>query len=123
MWRWLSLVFGAFLVFIIVSAGMDSLPPVLRQVYDFPLGDKISHFVLIGFFTFLLNMALAPRMVQIAGKYVLLGTVIVFVLVTLEEFSQIFLVERNFELLDLAANYLGIFAADRIVWRWKCCAV
>jgi VanZ family protein len=39
---------------------------------------------------------------------VLKGSLIVAVIVTLEEFSQLFLHNRGFSLVDLAADYVGI---------------
>lgn len=63
----------------------------------------------MGFFSFLLNLALNARTVSAWKFNYLLGSLIVLTVVTLEEFSQIFIRGRTFDLTDLVADFLGIF--------------
>jgi polysaccharide biosynthesis protein VpsQ len=48
-----------------------------------------------------------------------LGCLIIAVAMTIEEFSQIWIPNRTFDLMDLAANYLGISIAGWIRIRQK----
>ena len=63
----------------------------------------------MGVLSFLVNLTLSARSFQIWKFRYLLGSLIVLVIVTLEEFSQIFIRGRAFDLTDLIADYLGIF--------------
>ncbi len=89
----------------------QSLFSIIRSV---PGADKLGHFLLMGLLSFLLNVSLGCRSIRIAGKLFLLGSVIVIALVTLEEFSQLFIRYRTFDLIDLAADYTGIWIFGRL---------
>ncbi len=81
-----------------------------------PLGDKMAHFILVGGISFFVNLLLELRMVKVGKREILLGSLLVFAFITIEEFSQLFIVRRNFDLLDLTANYLGIFLFGRLAF-------
>ncbi|HXG84205.1 MAG TPA: VanZ family protein [Pyrinomonadaceae bacterium] len=95
-----------------------------RYLLDFvgkiSYGDKIGHFILTGTLSFLVNSALEAKTFGV-GKYSYLsGSLIVSIIVSLEEFSQIFIAGRSFDLSDLAADYSGIFIfgeAARYIYR------
>jgi polysaccharide biosynthesis protein VpsQ len=95
---------------IIFVADTKSTRYVLSFVGSIPFGDKLGHFFLIGIFAFLLNLSLSCRKVW----RVLLGSLIVFVIVTVEEFSQIFIRGRSFDLTDLIADLLGILIFGKV---------
>ncbi len=78
-------------------------------VGEIPFGDKIGHFLLMGVFSFLLNPALNAKTFQFFRFNCLLGSLMVFGLVTIEEFSQIFISGRTFDLKDLFFDYAGIY--------------
>ena len=86
-----------------------------------PFGDKIGHFCLMGMFAFVVNLALSARTFQVWKLNYLLGSLIVFAVVSAEEISQIFVRGRTFDLKDLLADALGIFifgeAARFIIYR------
>lgn len=84
-----------------------------------PYGDKLGHFLLMGMFAFLLNLALNARTITLWKFKYLLGSLIVSGLVTLEEFSQIFVRGRTFDLTDLIADYAGISIFGEIA-RFVC---
>jgi polysaccharide biosynthesis protein VpsQ len=114
--RWLPFsLFFLFVAGIIVGSDLGRLRSITIWVGNLPFGDKLGHFILIGFLTFLLNYALNGRMIKIGRLRVLMGCAIVGVGITLEEFSQIWLPLRTFDLVDLSANYLGIALAG-LVW-------
>ncbi len=102
-----------------VTIGIDlgRLRSVTGWINSLPFGDKFGHLFIIGLLTFLLNYALAGRMVKIGRLKLLLGCTIVAVAMTVEECSQIWFPARTFDLIDLSANYLGITLAGFIWMR------
>ncbi|MCF8297143.1 MAG: VanZ family protein [Saprospiraceae bacterium] len=70
--------------------------------------DKVGHFVLIGFLAFILNLLFLRRNAKYFNPKLLIGSYLTFAFSTIEEFSQIFIESRSFNVYDLMANYLGI---------------
>ncbi len=70
--------------------------------------DKVGHFVLIGFLAFILNILFKKRNAKSFNPALLIGSYLTFAFSTIEEFSQIFIESRSFNVYDLMANYLGI---------------
>ena len=94
-----------------------------RLIYPFnlyrliPFGDKVVHFLMIGLLAFLINLSLKNRKVSIGQRKWLAGSIIVACLITLEEFSQMFIPSRNLDCQDMAANLLGIcFIGPLATW-------
>jgi len=77
-----------------------------------PMGDKLAHVVLIGTLAFLLNLLLGGKTFTVRGVQILLGSCIVFGFITIEEFTQMYIPTRNFDWMDLMANYIGIVGAS-----------
>jgi VanZ family protein len=102
-------------VYIFILAGIIFLADrrgtryMLRFVGNIPYGDKLGHFLLMGGFAFLLNLVLDARTFSLWKIRYLLGSVIVLVVVTIEEISQIFVSGRTFDWSDLVFDFLGIF--------------
>jgi polysaccharide biosynthesis protein VpsQ len=114
--RWLPfLLFLSLIIGIIVADDLGRLRSLINLITAVPGGDKCGHAIFIGTLAFLLNYALAGRLVKIGHHQILLGCSIVAVAMTVEEFSQIWIPARTFDLLDLAANYFGITMAG---WLW-----
>jgi VanZ family protein len=67
------------------------------------------------------NLALSAKTFQFCKLNYLTGSLIVLAVVTAEEFSQIFIRGRTFDLSDLIFDYAGIFifgeAARFICWK------
>jgi VanZ family protein len=108
--RILTLIFLLALVLIILFADRGTMPGFIYSLYSYPHGDSVGHFLLMGSFSFLANLSLACRTVKLNSKAVLLGSLLVGAVVTFEEFTQIFIPTRNFSLVDLSVDYLGIWA-------------
>lgn len=105
---------------IVVLANHSSARYLLSFSGGIPYFDKIAHFLLIGGFAFLVNLVLKARTVSVWKLRYLLGSLIVIMVVTIEEFSQIWISGRAFDLGDLAADYLGIFffgELARVIYR------
>jgi len=79
-----------------------------------PFGDKIGHFCLMGMFSLVVNLGLNARTISLWKLRYLLGSLIVLTVVTIEEFSQIFIRGRGFDLGDLLADAAGIFIFGEI---------
>lgn len=108
----ISTIFVIFLGYVIYSSNHAALPQFLRQFYRFPGGDKVGHVVLLAILSFIANYFLYPRHISIFKKPIFIGSLIVCCFITLEEFSQIYIPSRTFDLLDLSCSYLGIIAGD-----------
>lgn len=90
---------------------------IFSWIQVLPGGDKLGHFLILGGFAFVLNHALRCRTVTLGGKPVLLGSLVVLTLAAAEETSQLFIPGRTFDLLDLAADALGIWLVGQIAFR------
>ena len=90
---------------------------IFSWIRAIPYGDKFGHFFLMGGFAFVANYSLSCRCIKIGQRYFLLGSLIVALLVTLEEFSQLFIRYRTFDLLDLTFDFLGIWILGRFAQR------
>jgi polysaccharide biosynthesis protein VpsQ len=93
---------------IIFIADHKTYHHIFDIIRSIPFGDKIGHFVLIGLLAFVVNVLFACKTIKLYRFRFLLGGLIVVLLVTLEEFSQLFIKVRTFDLGDLIADYLGI---------------
>lgn len=94
---------------IVVLADYKGTAYLLNFVGKIPYGDKLGHFFLMGFFSFLVNLGLQIKEIKVWKIRYLLGSLIVLAIVTIEEFSQIFISGRSFDYSDLFFDYLGIF--------------
>jgi VanZ family protein len=105
-----TLIFFLFICLVIIGADTGKMPHWLAQVYHFPNGDKVGHFVLYGIMAFLMNMSF-PKWNLHAGSITLPGGSLLFAAFSiLEEISQSFFASRNSSLLDVTFSLLGILA-------------
>lgn len=79
-----------------------------------PFGDKLGHFLLMGMLSLLVNLCLSCRRVKVGGVRLLAGSLVVMLLVTVEEFSQLYVASRSFDLIDLLCDGLGILLFGRL---------
>jgi len=118
--KWLSVFLILSIIVVAILAGAGLLPAPIRALYDFPNGDKLGHFLLMGSVNFVLNWTAlasraAPQPASVIGKVSLAFAFFV----TIEEFSQQFFPRRTFSLLDLGFSYAGIVLAAFFVYRLK----
>lgn len=108
--RCLLLVYGLALMAIIILAGLagdsQSGSKVGALVGQIPAGDKVGHFLLFGTLAYLVHRSFLRRD-QSVLRWVCL-TLAVAALVVAEEFTQLWLPNRNFDLGDIVADLLGI---------------
>ena len=105
----ITLCFILFLGLIVFLANTGSAPEFFTTMARIPGSDLTGHFFLMGTLSFLFNLSLSCNKIRLLNFQLLKGSLIVTVLVTLEEFSQIFVTSRTFSFSDLAADYAGIF--------------
>jgi hypothetical protein len=106
--KWLTLLFTAFILLIIILADTGNLG-VLAILYRIPNADKLGHFILYGILALLINLTLFRSMPhQKRISLALISSLILVVLIGLEEFSQQYFSNRTFSLEDLSASYLGV---------------
>jgi len=96
------------LLAIVVAANLGLGPDVFTFLARVPGGDKTGHFLLLGGLSFLVNMTLSAKTVRLGPVSVLKGSLVVGVLATAEELSQLLLKSRTFDPGDLLCDYLGI---------------
>ncbi len=94
---------------VILLANHSALPSWICWYNRVPCGDTIGHFFLFGLLATALTVGLNFKRVTLFSRDIFLGSLVSFLLVTGEEFSQQFIAARTFSFLDLAANYLGIW--------------
>lgn len=105
--RW-AVFFGLFIVVIIILADTRHLG-YLSVVYDFPYGDKAGHFLLYGLLSLVVNLSVVEaRPASDRKRSAVIASLILAVLIGLEEFSQLWFPSRTFSLIDLAFSYLGV---------------
>lgn len=111
------LAYVAAIVALILSADHGTLPLWMARCARLSYGDTTGHFILFGTLSLVLTIGFQFKSICVFSKNVFLGSVITFLFVTLEEFSQILIFTRTFSLLDLFADYVGIFFAGQCVGR------
>lgn len=107
-YHWLTISYILFILLVIVAADMGQLNFLIRWIHNIPYGDKLGHFLLVGFLALAINLSWKSACFRWSWGSILKGSLIVFILITLEEISQLFILYRHFDLGDLVSNYLGI---------------
>lgn len=112
--RTLAIVYGALVLGIVVAADVGVLGPLVRGLHAVPLGDKVCHLVLASGLGFVAaSLPNAPRLTP----WLPVATLVVVVVAILEEISQRFIAGRTFDLLDLAADGVGIAVGTALALR------
>ena len=110
--RWAKILLTGYVLFLLLLVGTADAGMGGRFwsfVRVIPLGDKVGHFALFGALSFLVNWILFARTWRIGPVSILKGSAVLFAIVFVEEFSQLFLTTRTFDWLDLLADAIGIF--------------
>jgi len=118
--KWLlliTLLFSLLLVVIVILANLDQFPQPIKYLYDFPGGDKVGHFVLFGILSFLLNrsaMTFCPK--WNSTRLVLTVSLLLAIVIGLEEWSQSLFPARTMSAIDLLASYTGVTVFAFLAW-------
>lgn len=105
--RTLAVAYVTLLLGIVALADLGALGPVLRWVHAVPWMDKIAHFGFAVVLGVVIEAASRSR-----GRAVLLVALVVL----FEELSQWLVPGRTFDLLDLAADGVGLALGAAIAW-------
>lgn len=117
MTKWLAFAFSIFIIIVVILADMGSLPGLIRGLYGFPNGDKLGHFILYGILSLLLNLAFTLRPGLNLSRTILTVSLVLALLIGLEEWSQSLFGSRTMDIVDLLASYAGVTMAAFVVWR------
>ncbi len=107
--------FGLLVATIVLLANLNVDAAVFRWSKIIPSGDTLGHFVFIGTLALLVNSAFATKRVRFGPVVVWRATIVIAVVVTFEECSQLWLVHRSFSWSDMAANWAGIVVLGELV--------
>jgi|SRR5436189_1287975 len=117
--KWITVLFAAFIVGIIVLADRDQLG-LLKIINQIPFGDKVGHFVLYGIMTLLLDLSFIQARPNLSPNLLVLRIGLVLALIIgLEEFSQRFFPSRTSDWVDLIFSYLGVTFFSWLALRIK----
>lgn len=106
--------FFGFILWVIYLANAGDRNVLFDFVGSLPYGDKLGHFCLFGALTLFVVVATKFRSFSLGRLHIYYGVVVVALFVLAEEVSQVFIVTRTFDLIDLAADIIGIVMAASI---------
>ena len=93
---------------IVAAANLGSLGRLTGFIHTIPGADKGCHFLLVGGLALALNHATRCQTVPIFQRRILVGTLVCLPLSIVEEFTQLLIPSRTFDLADLSMNVLGV---------------
>jgi hypothetical protein len=100
--------FIVFFIWIVVIADRGNGTPWWSFIERIPYGDKVGHLGLIGMLSFLCNLAFPLRQPGFLPRSITVTTLILFVLLSLEELSQGFIKTRHLDFYDWLADLAGL---------------
>ena len=113
-----TVLFALLIVAIVAAADAGRLPNSLERLVDFPGGDKAGHFLLFGILGYLLDSSALGLFPSRAPVRIVLGvSLILAVLIGLEEWSQALFPARTMSLTDLLTSYAGLAVATLLACR------
>ncbi len=112
---------AAVVLFMSIAASTGAAKELRALVYLLPGEDMTGHFLFLGALAFASGLAFIGR--ERDRQWRQWGRVVLVLLLmsTLEESSQLLLTRRTFSLVDLGANYAGVllFASLAFAMRWS----
>ncbi len=114
--KWLTILFVLLLAAIVFAADSGQMPGFVAGLYNFPNGDKVGHFVLMGLFSLLVNLAVLSGPGRRTLRRAVTASLVVAGVVALEEFSQRFFAGRHSSWADLASSLAGIMVFGGLAW-------
>ena len=93
--KWLTVLFILLLAAIVFAADSGRMPGFVAGLYDFPNGDKVGHFVLMGLLSLMVNLGVLSGPGRRTLRRAITASLVVAGVVALEEFSQRFFLTRN----------------------------
>lgn len=116
----IALLYSILIVAIIILANQGKNQSLISLVHALPFGDKLGHFTLMGMLGLVVNLSLQCARWHWGYITVLKGSVLVAIVVVLEELSQLFISTRSFDWGDLLADFLGIVVFGQLaLWLYQ----
>ncbi len=113
--KYIAILFFVFIIAVITLANLNQIPRLVKNIYDFPYGDKAGHFLLFGLLNFFAALSLIRALPKRDPKRVaVLTSLVLAFFIGAEEFSQKYFSSRTFDLLDLTASYIGLIVGGRL---------
>ena len=109
-----ALGFVAFLIAAVVIADRGEGAKWWPFLDHIPYGDKFGHIGLFGTLGFLCNLAFPNRRASRLPDFITKTTLVLLVIVTLEELSQAFIPSRTLDLFDWLADLTGLLAGQTL---------
>ena len=104
----LALIYFLAIVGFLLLVDFGFLPNIGNPENSLPFVDKVGHFLMCGILALLVNAALIRQNRWSLLRALTIGTLIVLIGSTLEEYSNLLTIHRRWSWGDLAANYLGV---------------
>ncbi|MBU2883098.1 VanZ family protein [Psychrosphaera sp. B3R10] len=112
-----TLTVSLFALWLIYQKDLGISNGIINYVAAWPNGDKVGHFFLFGFLSFCAVLATNFKKAS-NSRYVpiYLASLVVCIIVILEECSHLLFKTRTFEIADIMANILGIMTFSYIAY-------
>lgn len=104
----LTLLYASFLLVVVLLADSGRLPTFAQYLHDLPHADKVIHFLLFGTLALCTNATLTGSRRWSCTRAVVAGSILIALIATLDEGTNLLVAHRSWSLGDLAANYLGV---------------
>ncbi|WHI45459.1 VanZ family protein [Microbulbifer sp. VAAF005] len=111
-----ALLFFLFILWIVYLANTGSSSIFFDLVRAIPYGDKLGHIALFGTFGLILIPATRATYFKLGFIRIYYGAIAVLGFALIEEISQAFVRSRTFDLLDLAADIVGVILASSLIY-------
>jgi hypothetical protein len=106
--KFASVTYVVLIPLIIINANLGYSNDLFGFVKDVPGRHHTAHIIIFGALAVIANMMNGFKTVKIRGVRVLSASVAVFLLVTMEELSQIWIGTRVFDWMDILSSLVGI---------------
>ena len=107
-----ALAFIVFLIGVIVIADRGEGNAWWAFLDRIPYGDKAGHLGLIGTLSLLCNLAFRPQPPGFLPRWITLTTLVLFLVLSLEEVAQAFIPTRTCDFYDWLADLAGLAAGQ-----------
>ncbi len=106
--RFAAILFALFVALVIFLANRGIAGKIFGWLYNYPNGDKVGHFFLMGLLAFLASLGFPTTRARLLRINLPKSSLIIAALVAIEEMTQLFSPGRTASFLDLAASLAGI---------------
>jgi polysaccharide biosynthesis protein VpsQ len=111
---WIAILFALFTLLVVILADLGLVGQIFGWLYSFPNGDKVGHFILMGTLALLASIGFPTTRIRLFALNLLKSSLILAILICIEELSQMMFPDRIASYLDLAASLAGIFSLGEL---------